>query len=301
MTLKKGKSVKPLGIGSDVTGANLLVQSPTVDDWADVGNVGRGKTYNEVLQGNINDCFFIAALSAVAWGLNTKLSNPGTYDFYNITSINPDTGKPTVEKINPSINVNEEIPVDSNDKPVYAQIPQGGDIWAMLYEKAYAKFMDPAHPNEPNYAFIDGGNGWRALVNITGYTNGIEYAANRPVNDILTDLGLSTTEPKAITNRAAVAWTKSQGMPCQSLYASHTYSILGSYFSGGKKYIVLRNPYGNQTGGSIVKPEPEDGVSKDNINWLSKGINFSVLDDGIFAYDLDLFRQYFAKYGVAKA
>jgi hypothetical protein len=148
---------------------------------------------------------------------------------------------------------------------------------------------------------MNGGNGWQALVNITGLAGGIEYAATRTATQILQDLGLSTTVSQIMPNNtAAVAWTNSSGMPTTSLYASHTYSILGSYISGGATYIVLRNPYGGQTGGQIVNPEPTSGVSTANINWLGTGINFSNTTDGIFAYDINLFRQYFSRYGVAR-
>jgi hypothetical protein len=292
------KAVPCSKIGSEISGANLL-ETQAISNWRTVGNRGLGKTYNEILQGSLNDCFFLAALSAVAWSASSFLSNHPNYTFRPISSINPTTGIPTLGLAQP-YSPNDDVPVNASGQPIFARIPTTSDTWAMIYEKAYAMFKDSAHPQQPNYyQYLNGGNGWQALVNITGLANGIEYSATRTATQILQDLGLSTTtSQKMPNNTAAVAWTNSSGMPA-SLYASHTYSILGTYISGGT-YIVLRNPYGGQTGGQIVNPEPTSGVSTANINWLATGINFSNTTDGIFALDINLFRQYFSRFGIAK-
>jgi hypothetical protein len=306
MTVRKEKSVKPFINGCDVTGANLQNLNPIIGSWADVGDLPPTPSYNygEVLQGNINDCYFLAALSAVAWGgFNpTKLSNYPNYKFYKIKTINPvtvETQTITLDGATP-----QHVPVDSAGKPLYAQKPSTSDIWVLLYEKAYAKFMDPLQPSNPNYAFIDGGNGWRALISITGLTSGGEYyPGTETENTILTNLGLSTATPSqtVVSNKAAVAWTKSQVMPDTSLYASHTYSILGSYIpASGVKYLVLRNPYGNQTGAQILNPEPSTSVSRDTINWANRGIYLNDTTDGIFAYNLADFKLNFAKYAIVR-
>ena len=287
-------------IGSEISGANLF-GTQSIANWSKVGNIGLGRAYNEVLQGSLNNCFFLAALSAVAWKASGLLSNYPTYSFRPITSINPTTGIPTLGQAQVYTLNNENVPVNASNQPIFARLPTTQDTWAMLYEKAYAMFKDSAHPQQPNYyQYLNGGNGWQALVNITGLARGIENAANRTATQILQDFGLSTTVSQMMPNNtAAVTWTNSSGMPT-SLYAGHTYSILGSYIAGGATYLVLRNPYGGQTGGQIINPEPTSGVSTTNINWLGTGINFSNLTDGIFAYDINLFRQYFSRYGVAK-
>jgi len=151
------------------------------------------------------------------------------------------------------------------------------------------------------------------------YTTGIKGS------DIYNIIGTQNPAPpanpvvKAQTNYPAVAWThnpldKTDIIPAGVFYrddvivANHSYTILGVYPSNGKRYIVLRNPWGQKSGDPkrtcdpLTDPYQCKGILADTAfakgKWLGKALEDP--SDGIFALDADVFQQYFAEFGWVK-
>lgn len=280
--------------------AQLLNCVRPKDHWGSVSKNAPAVNYSHPLQGCINDCFLIAALSSVAWGSNSraKVTNSTTVSFYPAGGGNP-----------VPITTTKTFPQDKDSNLLYAR-SNGGYHWPMLYEKAYAKWKNNTTSDEPDYsaAFGNGGDGYNALKELTGYrTNtikkGVEIDPQGHVvytlptfadSTILSDLG--DYDGNKLKN-AAVALTRNDITLPTGLSGMHTYSILGKYAESSKNYIVLRNPYCHQ----IAPPEPTDSaiVAKPAALWENM-INLTKTDDGIFALLMSKFKECFAYYAIVK-
>ena len=80
-----------------------------------------------------------------------------------------------------------------------------------------------------------------------------------------------------------------------NIVGSHAYTILGWDYHCGKKYLILRNPWGQKeaTAGSR-----SGVVSMYDVSWWRPIVLAN--PDGTFAIEADTFQQYFAGLGVAK-
>ncbi|KUG15833.1 hypothetical protein ASZ90_014501 [hydrocarbon metagenome] len=273
---------------SDTCGANLCDQSPKATEWKDLGKdpVIVSMIYNEAIQGCCNDCYFIAALSSVAWAAPQELDLYNAY-YFNGVKVELDSKK---------------LPV-ANNTVVYADIPTSGEIWAPLYEKAYAKWRSGNTSNEPDIpsSIGGGGSGFQALKEITGYTNPANAfdTTNESIDTIWQNIQTGAKQMRGIyetykTTYPSFAETRSTDIQKAGIYKSHTYSLFGKVkdTSTGKRYLILRNPYANK------KPEPVENVIKPAISFF--GINLSAVADGVFALDIEKFKEYFLKYGSVK-
>jgi hypothetical protein len=196
------------------SGATCAIETRQFASWKDTGKgVGTTKTVTEPLQGSVNDCFFIAALASVAHAAAAKLKTHPNYQFYN-----------TVTKVwDPSFTTNSVLAVDTANNLVYAR-SGSAYIWPCLYEKAYAKWLDPGHSDTPSIGtLLNGGNGLTALQNICGGT-------------LKTGAFVFNAQNK--TTYPSVAKTKSGAGA--GLTSNHTYSVLKKTATGYK----LRNPCG---------------------------------------------------------
>jgi hypothetical protein len=277
----------------DVTGANLILPIRAIASWQTKGGLGISMPFNDPLQGCVNNCYFMAALSSVAWSASGMLRTYPNYSFYNL-----DAGQwePTESQKTTWPAITENLPLDANGNLIYAR-SLSTNTWPMLYEKAYVKWKDgPNHPDHADYSKVDGGaNGFIALKEITGWGNPADaYDTTRTEAQIIADIPwYYILADRAKAKYPTVAWTKANiNNPPAGIYPAHTYSLLGRYSSGGIFYVVLRNPYGAQVA------EPTLDVIRPNTNFY--GINLSLPGDGVFALKMDKFRSYFAKYAYVK-
>ena len=99
------------------------------------------------------------------------------------------------------------------------------------------------------------------------------------------------------------AWTYGSGddAPKKVIYedgnvvGSHCYTVLGWDYRDGRKYIILRNPWGN----TEATVQALTGTSwLFDVSWW-RPISLAVVD-GTFAVEASAFKQYWAGLGVAK-
>ncbi len=240
----------------------------------------RSAYYNDVIQGACLNCYFMASLSSAAWTYPSSIPivlklTSGAYSvpFYPLGG---DPNNPT------QIPVKTTFPLDANGNMVFAQQTPQSELWSALYEKAYAKFFplldsalkyavagDPEIGSFPAFLAVS------SLSHVTGKSSYISSVNGLPPTnynpacidpkwgtssyDVLTKYNISWDAGypnNGTTKNAMVAWTYDSGsIPtnCVKLYknpaivSNHTYSILGAYIdNANSKYIVLRNPWGNQ-------------------------------------------------------
>ncbi len=244
--------------------------------WASMGSYkGPSFLYNEPVQGCCGDCYFVAALSSVAWAAPAQLNNYPT-----ITFRNPATG------LNSSVTLaTDTLPVDTANALIYAR-SSSGKTWPMLYEKAFARWKNCSliggDPDHPDISQISGGAGIFGLMSVSRYANKAEFLTS--ANNILTSIQKIATGK---TKYPSVAWTHNLVNPPAGILNDHTYSILGFYNNN----VVLRNPV-------TALAEPADSIKAGVWN-ASPGvsINLAIANDGIFALSAADFNRYFYGFG----
>jgi hypothetical protein len=244
--------------------------------WISLGSYkGPSYLYNEPVQGCCGDCYFVAALSSVAWAAPGQLNNYPT-----ITFRDPATG------LNSSVTLtSDNLPVDAANALIYAR-SSSGKTWPMVYEKAFATWKKCSligdDPDHPDISLISGGAGIHGLISVSRYARKAEFST--AANNILTSI---PKNPAGKTLYPSVAWTHDLISPPTGILNDHTYSILGFYLNN----VVLRNP---------VTSMAEPGEAVKNGIWNAApgvSINLTIANDGIFALSTADFNKYFYGFG----
>lgn len=244
--------------------------------WKKVGTYYiNGAEALEIDQGELGDCYFLAALCSAGWVnrnymKSTDVNGTHTMTFY--------TWLKKAEKVS----VSEEIPCDlSSNRPAFGASTTEGEIWPAVWEKAYAKWDTGCSHDHPNVSKIAGGNGGTALRQITGrgYSSYYLYNTKSRINTIWGWLDKNTnylgkTMIPMVVNTSSINRYDSLG-----IVSSHVYSVLGIETVNKKKRIVLRNPWAWKT--------PSKYCRTGSWNGLTLGAN------GVFSIEFEMFLEYF--------
>ena len=206
-----------------------------------------GPTAADIRQFNANDCYWLAALGAVA------RKNPDT--IRNMFIVNGD-GTYTVRLYRDGhpeyVTVDSELPVDGDGKFVFASQGRqatffGNELWVPLAEKAYAQF------NESGWTGQDGTNSYNGIgaavpagvENKDGIGDGSAATALKQITNHDTSGGFtgftSFADVKAaFAGGKAVVFNTSDNPP--KLAGNHSYMMVG--YNTARQTITLRNPEG---------------------------------------------------------
>lgn len=197
-----------------------------------------GVSAKDPLQGSLGDCYFVAAMSALAAAQPKtienaiKLNADGKFSvtFHPQTPLGllPHFGKKK------SITVNRDMPTINGVTALYAK---GKDcIWPMILEKAFAKF-------DGDYEKLAKGGSpvtiWQAITGKSGWTH---------LNALESDAGLFEKMRKAFVEHRPLAGATADD---EARYAGtglcedHLYAVIGVEERDGKRFIRLRNPWGH--------------------------------------------------------
>ncbi|KAJ7125745.1 cysteine proteinase [Mycena crocata] len=263
-----------------------------------------GADSNDIVQGRLGDCWFLSALATMSTskGLIEKFcvardEKVGVYgwiffrDSSWVTVIIDDllfTSIPKFEELKP-----EEQALYHRDKKLYnssarkggkslyfARSGTEGETWVPLMEKAYAKLHG-------DYASISGGFSCEAIEDLTG---GVSTFI--PTKDIL--------DPDVFWKEELLLATKDRLFGCgfdtldssrsgkddltvNGLIGGHAYSVLRAVEYRGKRFVVLRNPWGD----SEWTGPWSDGAREWTEEWLPalKELQHSFGDDGEFVME----------------
>jgi hypothetical protein len=270
--------------------------------WVDPGAFfdGRGAPeFSDPVQGNLGDCYLIAALSAVAWArpqmIRARFEELSGGTDVDTVVFRPEGRRPA------AIRVSERVPLlePAQEVALYASSSDAGEIWPAIYEKAFAKWKTGARGDRPNYEAIAGGDCVMASAELTGLSRayfGTEDLSSRGILNVVKDHSRGT-----ITFDPMTAWTyasnESAPRPLDydsvQIAANHCYTILGWLHHDGKDYLILRNPWGLY--------EPTVGVLPSAV-WAPRigSVEPTRLsaDDGTFALRVEVFKRYFEGLGV---
>jgi hypothetical protein len=204
----------------------------------------------DVRQGAIGNCYFPAALAAIAAQQpealrdTIKENGDGTYTvkFYE----NGNRNRPV------EIKVDGDLYVRSWGGPIYGSSLGGSvekdkmELWYPLIEKAYAQWKGSYD------AIGNGGSAGRVMSEVLGRSQGYEWVspsnANRVYERIKADIarGVPVAAGTHGSDRASL-YTNT------GVYANHAYSVLGVEEKNGEKFVKLRNPWGQSEYGNDGK------------------------------------------------
>ncbi|EKQ69497.1 Calpain family cysteine protease,pre-peptidase C family protein [Leptolyngbyaceae cyanobacterium JSC-12] len=267
---------RPVAISYDRT-TTYTYQSVT-------GNLFQGGiSFRDVQQNNLGDCYFLAALGAVAFDSPTTIQNM-------FVSHNDDNGDGIIDSwtvrmfnngVADYVTVDRFLPTGADGRAVFAGWGGGhfsnpnNELWVALLEKAYAQFNESGWigqdntnsyngttlsttPVSNNNAGINGGFAEVALRQITGLnaarhgmtTNFLFIRISDSVNEMINAFN---------NDRMVVLCTPSN--PESIIVGNHCYTLVG--YNAATDRFQIYNPWATDGGSSV------DGAN-DGLRWISR-------------------------------
>lgn len=218
---------------------------------------------DDAMQGQVGDCYFIAALASVAktrpqlLGNAIKTNADGTY---TVRFFENKKGK--LEPV--FITVDGKL-ANRSGRLEYAAARDTKELWPMIFEKAYAAWKG-------GFDAIEAGMSATALEALTGAKpDFFVVTSESDPKQLWTELRKATADGGCV-----VALSKPWDPSERGVVADHAYTLLGVEEKDGQKFVQLRNPWGEREPG-------HDGR-----------------DDGIFTMPLSQFMTSFATVEFAK-
>jgi hypothetical protein len=187
-----------------------------------------GPSPDDVNQGELGNCFFVASLSALAAAQPERVEralharDDGLYDVTLFSRGRPVTV--TVDAVLPQV----------RGAPAYLSPRQPGELWGMLFEKAYASwrgtYRDINHGDDPA----------RVLRAVSGLATERWSTTGTQVFDRLR---------RALSNRSAVVASSHSRHAHARITPNHAYTVLATEVEDGTPFVVLRNPWGTRSAG----------------------------------------------------
>lgn len=300
-TISKTRLSKPL--------AALLLGPGTAADWTpengtwkDIGDFFKDVTeFSDPIQGAIGNCYFIAAVSAIAWADPYRIIHrnraTGTGETDRVSAIqfySKGGGKDAPTKL---VEVTDKTIVrTSNNLPIYCRSNDTGEIYPALYEKAFAKWILKTDSDKPDITKTAFGDPVKATAQLNNKTPYYYNTSGRTGDQLYSIVRENSMSYKTIHPMTAWTYGSNKDYTGTNVVGNHAYTVLGWAFKNNKKYIVLRNPWG------VTEPaglNTYQGVLSffDKSFW--RPVN-TIGNDGIFAIEANSFQNLFAGIGVAK-
>jgi hypothetical protein len=262
--------------------------------------------FDDPVQGAIGNSWLIAGIFSVFWAdpsaINRRTQFPNqpgqdqdekkrvfAVKFYDKGG---DNNAPTA-----TVEVNYEIPVNNSDnEPIYCHASDGCEIWPMLYEKAFAKWVTGTSSDRPDITQIHNGDPIKAMAQINGKDPQYFFTDRHSTHDLVGLVRSCSVNFKTINPMCAYTYASGNMYRGSNLVANHAYSVLGWSVFGQHQYLILRNPWGvtepvslTSYQGLVTQVEPEF--------WPPAALLGS---GGVFALEASAFKEYFDCMGVAK-
>ena len=227
-------------VSLEIAGQDIVdpVASSTYRDFSSRPLFVDGPEYNDIRQGAVGDCYFLASLASLADtdpGTIEQMVAPmgdGTYAvrYYR-------NGQPVY------VRVDAELP-GSSFSPRYAKLTPDGELWVALAEKAYAQFRY----GENSYASISGG--WMDPVYraVTGlWTTRLWPSSSSVASSMASHL--------AAGHAVTVGSDSNAASPIVGL---HAYMVKSVEVDAGETHVTVYNPWGFD--GRSYDSNPGDGL-----------------------------------------
>lgn len=285
---------------AEIVSESNIPWTPPDLEWIDKGDYFEDVAeVTDPIQGALGDCYYIAALSSVAWARPYAIINmvrPSGWDnednpIHQVNFYKDGTGPAQ------PVEVSEKVPVTKKYHAwVYAKSLDRTEIWPAVMEKAYAKWRTSNTTDFPNYPAISGGDPVMACAQLIRGKRTYKSNSGTSADDLWSFVRRNSLSRRTIN--PMVAWTYSS-QPAGTNYASahvvanHAYSVIGWDYHKNEKYIVLRNPWG--THHATLDTRAGTWYAHQVSYWASIPLN----TNGVFSMKVATFKKYFAGIGVA--
>ncbi len=199
--------------------------------WQDAGRFySEGVEFLDPIQGFVGDCYFIAAMSSVAWAMPFVIADRNRATGMNNEQFTHQIdfhGSGGVE----SVEVTDRILLTGGGFTQFCRSKEDGEIWPAVYEKAYAKWRLGEPSDFPAIPNIAGGDPSMACAALTGLADYRNWHDSYTASDILQLVQNHSSSGRTTT--PMVSWTHGSGEAADVAYrdanvvAGHAYSVLG--------------------------------------------------------------------------
>ncbi len=233
VTVKPKATVKPVKTVTPAVVTNPAVTDKSIKYKSFAGSPlfsAAGPSENDITQGVVGDCYFLATLSSIA-KLNPTIirqdvttETDGTFDVKMIVSGKKQT-----------VHVNADLPVQTDGELAYAGFGAQNSIWVAVLEKAWA--VCRTHAN--SYGSLEGG--WMSEA-FSAF--GIKSTSTYTVTTAVKLMTMVSTEVSA--KHFATFATNDTIQDNASLISDHAYTIdaVNVDATGKPVSLRLRNPWG---------------------------------------------------------
>lgn len=277
--------------------------TPPNATWQDAGRFfNETAEFFDPVQGAVANCYYIAALSAIAWSQpyrvaqQTRATGMSQNQFFNrITFYKPDSQG----QVDKQIEVTDTVPKNAWGDFIYARSSENQESWPAIYEKAFAKLKTGTSTDHPDITATGWGDCVWATAQLTGGSRAYFDTAGRSADQLWNILRSNCLSYR--TFRPMTAWTygSSDDTPdhvdynTANVVGSHCYTVLGWAYRNCRRYILLRNPWGS-TEATVAALDAT--VYAHDVSWWRP---ITLKDaDGTFAMEIGTFKKYFAGFGV---
>jgi hypothetical protein len=200
-----------------------------------------GAKPEDVQQGQIGDCYFPAAIAAIANANPEALTDmvkdngDGTY---TVTFKERDWSTGRYKDV--PVKVDGDLWSRSYGGPLYGSSagstdPKKMELWFPLVEKAYAQWQGSYD------AIGNGGHSSDVFEAVLGREGGTTYVSSGNLDRVFDQIKRSLDANLPV---AAGTYHDESRYTNSGVYGDHAYSVLGYEQQGTQKYVVLRNPWG---------------------------------------------------------
>jgi hypothetical protein len=269
-------------------------------------------TATSPVQGALADCWLIAAMASVAWtrpelvSERVRRTNPTgdvdagsadfRFDFTDVLTISLGFITIQVPYVFP-VWVGEQVPQAAWGGYLYARSSVAGETWPADLEKSVAVWRsggNPDFPNSADYGHLNGGDPAWAVHILIGGAPWYHWA---DADDTWSIIQSNSSAGRTTTPLVAWTWGSSDDSPKKEDYggahlvANHAYSILGTWETNRRQYVVLRNPWGTYEGTLNTFA----GGWSTQESWGTATLTLP--GSGVFALEIHTFRDYFMGFG----
>jgi Calpain family cysteine protease len=299
-----GNVLRSIAIDPNLQVAIDLGWTPPGAHWGKNGTFYKETAeFFDPVQGAVANCYYIAALSAVAWATpfriahHTRATGPTQDQFTDrVTFYTPDSGG----VVDTEIEVTEAVPLTAGGHFIYCRSSEAGETWPAVYEKAYAKLKTPTATDMPDIVKTGWGDCVWATAQLNGGTRRYYDTASRSADDLWQILRSNCRSYRTFNPMTAWTYGKAEDAPDKVSYAdaqvvgAHCYTVLGWAYRDCRRWIVLRNPWGHTEATASVL---DATISMHDVSWW-RPITLKNTD-GTFAMEIGAFKKYFAGFGAA--
>ncbi|BAZ13765.1 hypothetical protein NIES4071_56050 [Calothrix sp. NIES-4071] len=218
-----------------------------------------GVSYQDVKQGQINDCFFLVGLAATAVESPTTIEN-----MFIDNGDNTFTVRFFRNGVADYVTVDKYLPTDYSGRFVYASKGSSynnpaNELWVALAEKAYAQL------NESGWIYQDNTNSYSGIGKSGYISDALSHITGQAVS-MSNVLNLDSLMNAISTGKLIGFGSKSSGV-APDIVASHAYALVD--YNASTQIFTLFNPWGME---STSKP------SILQLSWSQILSNFSYWD-----------------------